>query len=177
MSKQYNEYIKNHKDNVAEAFQWLNNNIDLKKIFGEDFHAADCMWNCTYMHDDSKYSQEEYDAYDAYFYGGNKSYEVVENFKRAWLHHIHNNPHHWQHWVLINDNPDEGEIVLDIPDIYILEMVCDWFSFAIAKDNLKEIFDWYHKHSKYMRLSDYTRLKVEEILDDIESVLSGEKIK
>ena len=26
-------------------------------------------------------------------------------FDRAWLHHQHANPHHWQHWLLVNDNP------------------------------------------------------------------------
>lgn len=41
------------------------------------------------------------------------SYEVVENFNRAWLLHIHRNPHHWQHWVLINDDPELGETVLE----------------------------------------------------------------
>ena len=175
MSKQYNEYIKDHKDNVHKAFQWLQENISFKKIFGEHFLEADCMWLCTYKHDDSKYSNEEYDAYDAYFYGGNRSYEVVENFNKAWLHHIHENPHHWQHWILINDDPENGEKILDMPDVYIVEMVCDWLSFSIAKGKMGEIFEWYDKHSKYMRLSDYTRLKVEELLDDIESALSGEK--
>ncbi len=28
-------------------------------------------------------------------------------FNTAWLKHIHRNPHHWQHWVLFEDNPSE----------------------------------------------------------------------
>lgn len=106
---------------------------------------------------------EEYRAYDAYFYG-NKSAKVVEEFKKAWLLHIHRNPHHWQHWVLNCDEPDEGEICLDMPYQYIIEMICDWWSFGFASDDLPEIFDWYDAHQDYIKLSSETRKTVEDIM-------------
>ena len=173
MSLKYNEYIKDHKENVRKAYEWLRTNIPSL------FQNPNLQFECEALissHDNSKFIKEEYDAYDAYFYGGNRSYEVVEEFNKAWLHHIHNNPHHWQHWVLINDNPDEGEIILDMPDHYIIEMICDWLSFAIAKDHIGEIFEWYDAHAKHMKLSDHTRLVVEDILEKIDLKLSGEDV-
>lgn len=124
-------------------------------------------------HDASKSDPEEYDAYDKYFYGGNRSYQVVQDFNYAWLHHIHNNPHHWQHWVLINDDPDEGEVVMDMPYHYILEMICDWLSFSLSKGNMSEIFTWYEEHKNYMKLSDKTRKTVVYILGKIAVKLDG----
>lgn len=174
MSKRYDDYIEEHKTNVLKAFRWLEENDILKDFPQEDVRTAS--WLCEYKHDSSKYGQEEYKAYDDYFYGGNRSYEVVENFNNAWLHHIHNNPHHWQHWVLINDNPNEGEIILDMPNEYIIEMICDWMSFGIGKDHIEETFDWYHEHGPYMKLSERTRIVVENILEKIDLKLSGENI-
>ena len=168
MSEKYNEYIKEHRDNVYKAFCWLRDNIPEIFNMGSDNDTnkfiADCEYQCKYEHDKSKFEIDEYEAYDNYFYG-NRSYEVVEQFNRAWLRHIHRNPHHWQYWILINDNPDEGELILDMPDIYIIEMICDWWSFSWKQGKLDEIFNWYLKRAKYMKLSTYTRTKVNNILN------------
>ena len=165
MSLQYDTYIKEHKANVYKAFQWLLYNGILDK-FDEDV-MNESKYLCEYTHDESKYSKEEYDAYDKYFYGGNKSYAVVQDFNYAWLHHIHNNPHHWQYWILVNDDPDKAEVILDMPDVYIIEMICDWMSFSIKKGDINELFKFYESRSAYMKLSDYTRKKVEGILEEI----------
>ena len=169
MGLKYDEYIKEHKDNVKQAYQWLRNY--LPEIFEDGYLKMECDLLIE-EHDKSKYSSEEYDPYDAYFYGS-RSYQVVDEFKHAWLHHIHKNPHHWQHWVLINDNPEEGEIVLDMPDEYIIEMICDWWSFSWKSGDLTEIFKWYEEHSPYMKLSEYTRDHVEDILRMIKEKLES----
>lgn len=160
MSEKYDEYIESHRANVAKAYKWLN--AKLPNIFPPD-EKGNIEHQCIFAHDESKYDQDEYEAYDNYFYG-NRSYDVVDKFNYAWLAHIHKNPHHWQHWILINDDPEEGEKILDMPDCYIIEMICDWWSFSWKSGDLIEIFDWYEKHSKYMKLSQYTRQKVEDIL-------------
>ena len=162
MSAKYDEYIQEHKNNVTQAFNWIKEN--LKEVFDEDL-LKDTEFNCIYGHDLSKSNPDEYIAYDRYFYGKNKSFEVVEQFNRAWLLHIHRNPHHWQYWILNNDDPDKGEILLDMPDCYIIEMVCDWWSFSWKKENLREIFSWYEERKDYIKMSDYTRRKVEDLLE------------
>lgn len=171
MSEKYDEYIESHITNVYKAFLWLKDNLYNELFGGDETLRSQTEYNCQYAHDASKRDPFEYEAYDEYFYGGNRSYEVVQKFNRAWLEHIHKNPHHWQYWILINDNPDEGEIILDMPYIYIIEMICDWWSFSFNKGNLYEIFDWYNGHKQYMKLSDYTRMKVEDILSKIKDKL------
>lgn len=168
MSIEYDNYLAQHKSNVYRGYEWIKSNIPniLKSHYEYDYEHQ-----LMIEHDYSKFDKEEYDAYDAYFYGGNRSYHVVRDFRRAWLRHIHHNPHHWQYWVLINDDPNEGEILLDMEYNYIIEMICDWWAFSWAKDNLYEIFNWYDKHKDYMKLSEYTRRTVEYILKKIHEKL------
>jgi len=168
VSIQYDQYLTQHKENVGKGFEWIRDN--LPEVLKEEISGS-LDWQIRFTHDYSKSELDEYSAYDAYFYGGNKSYAVVQNFRRAWLTHIHRNPHHWQHWVLINDDPNEGEIIMDMPYNYILEMVCDWWAFSWKSGNLTEIFKWYDEHKNYMKLSDKTRKTVESILGKIKDKL------
>lgn len=169
MSRQYDEYLKNHRTAVAKGYEWIKDNLPDLLIGIHDYE-----WQIAFCHDASKIKASEYAAYDAYFYGGNRSYEVVKNFEKAWLLHIHRNPHHWQYWVLINDDPNEGEIILDMPYNYIIEMICDWWSFSWNSGNLYEMFKWYDERKDYMKLSDGTRITVEYILGRIKEKLDSE---
>ena len=125
----------------------------------------------TYGHDASKNDADEYYSYDAYFYGGNRSFKVVNDFRQVWLHHIHHNPHHWQHWILVNDDWEEGTIALEMSGEYVIEMICDWWSFSWSKGELMEIFDWYEAHRERMILHKNTRALVEKILADMRGKL------
>ena len=169
MSVQYDNFLTEHKENIAKGFRWLQENIP--EVIEDGFE-----WQICFNHDASKTDPEEYDAYDAYFYGNNRSYSVVQNFKKAWLRHIHNNPHHWQHWILINDEPKEGMVVIDMPYIYVVEMICDWWSFSWKKGDLNEIFGWYEDRKDYMKLSANTRRSVEYILGKMKDKLEEKDI-
>lgn len=170
MSLQYDNYLIGHKTNVMAGLKWMKENIP--QIF-ED--GIDYEWQIGMNHDLSKIQPDEYGPYETYFYGGNRSYAVKKAFEEAWLMHIHRNPHHWQHWVLINDDPKEGMVILDMPDNYIIEMICDWWSFSWTTGKLDEIFKWYDEHQEYMKLSFGTRLKVESILKLIREKLEEQK--
>ena len=164
MSAKYDAYLQEHIANVGVAFDWIKEHVpDLVKNVSE--------YGTHFAHDNSKYESKEYDAYDAYFYGGNRSDKVENEFKFAWLHHIHKNPHHWQHWVLINDEPDEGTIALEMPYEYVIEMICDWWAFSHKSGNLYEIFDWYDKHKTHMIRHEKTRENVEDALAMIKETL------
>lgn len=162
MSQKYDNYLQEHIENVKQAFMWIQTHLPNSILDGDYNHILE--------HDKSKYDPAEYDAYDAYFYGGNKSYKVLMEFNYAWLHHIRNNPHHWQHWVLIND--EDGTVALDIPYNYIIEMICDWWSFSWKLGDLREIFIWYDEHKNSMILSDETRKTAEDILNKIDRYLN-----
>lgn len=169
MSKEYDLYLQEHKENVVKGLKWFKTNFP--KVLAPIENLGDLEWQIELSHDHSKYSPGEYDAYDAYFYGKNRSYDVVRRFNYAWLRHIHNNPHHWQYWVLINDDPNEGEVVMDMPYNYIIEMICDWWSFSWKNENLTEIFKWYEDHKDYIKLSPKTRRIVEDILSDMKEII------
>lgn len=168
MGYEYDQYLLQHKKNVKEGIDWIIKNLpeiyagldhlNLRVLIGID-------------HDDSKYEKDEYDAYNAYFYGKDRSKDVITNFNKAWLKHIHRNPHHWQHWVLINDEPNEGMICIPMPRNYLIEMICDWWSFSWAKGNLFEIFEWYAQHKDHIKLHPETRKEMEKILEAIKERL------
>ena len=174
MSQAYDEYLNEHIANVQKAYNTLIGFIpDLPEKLGLDLPV---MFS---QHDESKWKPEEYYAYNKYFYGkaAGRSHMAIENFKYAWLHHIHNNPHHWQYWVLQND--DEGEEALEMPALYVVEMICDWWSFSYAKGDMTEIFPWYEAHKEKMKLHPKTRKLVEDILGKIRAAyeIKDEEVK
>ena len=138
MSIEYDQYLQQHKENVGKGLDWLRANLPLILLPGPDYE-----WRIKMAHDESKSKPDEYQAYDAYFYGKNRSFQVVSDFNKAWLLHIHRNPHHWQYWVLINDDPNAGTITIPMDYEYIIEMICDWWTFSWADGDLTEIFTWY----------------------------------
>ncbi|WQJ53322.1 MAG: hypothetical protein [Wendovervirus sonii] len=162
--KQYQEYLTNHIANVQKGFQWL---ID-KHIVKDDNGT---LRKQIEQHDQSKYSEDEWNAYRDYFYANGDE----TAFNKAWLHHIHNNPHHWQHWVLINDDGKmenaSKTICIQIPKNYIVEMVCDWWAFSWGKNNLTEISNWYNKNKDNMLLHEQSRKNIESLLAIIMSKL------
>ena len=162
MSEQYDRYLEEHRANVKKGYDWIKENLPYTIRPGMDLD-----WHMEFGHDQSKNEPDEYEAYDAYFYGRNRSYKVVQDFRKAFLLHINRNPHHWQHWILINDDPNEEEIAMDMPYEYILEMVCDWWSSSWAKGDLNEIFNWWEEHEKYIKISVKTRQTVIDILSSI----------
>lgn len=162
MSYQYDQYLAQHKENVKKGFDWIRQHLpDLVK------EAANAEWLTGFAHDQSKSEPDEYDAYDKYFYGGNRSFAVVQAFNKAWLFHIHRNPHHWQHWVLIHDDPNEPEEYIEIPYNYLVEMICDWWAFSWAKGDLTEILKWWNEHKEHIKLHPNSRKMVEDILAQI----------
>lgn len=163
MSVKYDEYLKEHINNVVNGYDWIVEN--LPRWIKESGLTKEDVLN----HDKSKYSKEEYDSYDRYFFGNNKTNQVKEDFDYAWLHHIHNNPHHWQYWTLISDNPKEDIKYLNIPLKYIVEMICDWWAFSWKDGDLLEIFTWYDEHRKGIKILENSHNKscIEGLLSEM----------
>lgn len=160
-SPEYLQYLDDHISNVK--YSWYNM---LKPSMLEDGYDQQDLADaemCIENHDLSKYDDDEFDAYCNYFYSDPKNgfSKNSKAFDEAWLNHIHKNPHHWQHWVLLRDS---GEIEpQDIPMKYICEMLCDWHSFS-GKDPNSTASAWYKSNKSKMKLSDKTRRIVEKLL-------------
>ena len=79
-------------------------------------------------HDISKFYPSEWKPYADYFYGNYPSLndvhgdqrnyvtkfkeDVDTSFNIAWLHHQKRNKHHWQYWLLTNDNRQNTEFLI-----------------------------------------------------------------
>ena len=148
MSLKYDGYLKNHINAVNECYKMLTGR-ELKDEYG----------NIT--HDRSKYSKEEYEAYDEYFYPSDGSEvgtdpERKKAFNKAWLHHQNCNPHHWQYWCLIEGDTGKAK-PLAMPIDAINEMVADWGAFAYLSGNPNNLLSWYGANKDKMILNDDTR--------------------
>lgn len=76
------------------------------------------------VHDMSKYSRDEANYYEQYFFDllnvpyGSKEYdELQKRIRPAKLHHFQNNTHHPEHW--------QGGIK-EMTPLDLVEMLCDW---------------------------------------------------
>ena len=185
---QYETYLDEHINAVQNAYGWMKQH--LPEILDVHNYAEETVYygeldEIIAKHDQSKYRKvpdadnyyeltPEYDAYANYFYG-KQTQDVKDAFDRAWLAHIHANPHHWQHWVLHNDT--DGTKILDMPYVFIIEMIADHWSFSWKSNNLYEIFKWYDKNKSMIMMSDKTRKTYEHLLKRIKEELDKENEK
>lgn len=157
--EEYEQYLKEHIDGVKKSYNEIKDIVltELNLIDNDISFLEDLINN----HDKSKYDDEEFYPYLYYFYPSKEHKSNDNSFDYAWLHHIHNNPHHWQYWIL---KEDEGNVkLLDIPEIYIIEMLCDWHSFSY-KNPESTANKWYNDNKDKMLLSDNTKKIIENIL-------------
>ena len=133
-------------------------------------------------HDLSKFLPDEFIPYARYFYGNWPSHKEVSQithdnnytkegiqkaFDTAWLKHQHRNPHHWQYWLLQEDDGDLKR--LPMPMKYIEEMVADWKGAGRAITGIndsQECKNWYNNNKDKIRLNSCTEFYVKVILDN-----------
>lgn len=156
---EYDSYLAKHIGNVQRSWFEILRPYVLENLdrFDTDLSIFDIDATIE-LHDESKYGPDEYWAYLGYFYPNDtndvysdeEAQDVLQRFNYAWLHHIHHNPHHWQHWILREDEGDD--ILLDIPFEYICEMLCDWHSFSYD-DPKNTAYNWYLANKDKIMLS------------------------
>ena len=115
-------------------------------------------------HDLSKYSDQEFHAYAQHFDGGG----CPNEFAIAWLHHIHYNEHHWQHWMFPDGySPKDSNVengVIEMPEHFALEMIADWMGASYAYTQSWDMTDWLVKNIPQIRLHSKTQKYVYHIL-------------
>lgn len=144
MSVEYDTYLAKHTGYVETLYNYF---------WGEPL-------NC--KHDSSKFSEEEYNAYDKHWYP-KKAENKSLDYEYAVLHHIHNNPHHWQYWVAIDENPSDFKL-LPIPERYLKEMVADWASFSMMKNDADELLKWYRENKENIYMEKESKEKLEKMI-------------
>lgn len=131
-------------------------------------------------HDLSKFRLDEFIPYARYFYG--KYPDIVDvldkpqynlnftftkqmvqrRFDVAWLKHQHRNPHHWQHWILQEDDGDCKYLIMHHK--YYKEMLADWKGAGRAITGSKdpnECKNWYLKNRDKIKVHSAVRTWIE----------------
>lgn len=107
--------------------------------------------------------------------------KVDKAFSKAWLHHQHANPHHWQYWcpVEAREGWDESDplpfdgltIAVKMPEKFAREMVADWWAAGRAYDGAWRLPEWYEDNKRTMVLHPETREFVERLIVKSASIL------
>lgn len=115
------------------------------------------------IHDWSKLTPAEWTPYVHAFYRPDIERQNKQPaFDAAWLHHQHRNPHHWQHWLL---QEDDGALkTLEMPPALVREMVADWMGAGRAITGRWEVAEWYAKNRDKIKLAPRTRAQVEALI-------------
>lgn len=163
-NRKYDEYLVKHI-NATRACRML---ILYDKIREDHFLTRKQMMELgSKIHDFSKWSEEEYEAYAEYFYPSDGSKvgsdpARKEAFTLAWWHHQKVNTHHWQFYLCINSATNITALEMPIDDV--VEMVCDWGAFAWISRKPSDLRDWYEKHKDEMILHPATRERIEKTI-------------
>ena len=120
------------------------------------------------IHDSSKFGLEEFPYYVRQYHGDGGD---PDGYAAAWLHHVHCNAHHWQHWIFPeahtprNSNVERG--VVPMPLQYVQEMVADWMGFGMAHHGTWDIGEWLHETMPRIRVHSVTAVALRSLLDGL----------
>jgi len=124
------------------------------------------------VHDLSKFLPDEFFPY-ANFFAGNKKpvrdktgyYKPTDTgdpaFDLAWLRHQKRNDHHWQWWLLPED--EGGVKTLEMSEEARLEMLADWRGAGKAQGK-PDTTAWYEANRHKMQLGPETRAWIDRVL-------------
>ena len=160
-TKLYKKYIEEHKRNVMEAFKEMKDNHLIYQLGGDDL--LDKLHTRVLYHDDSKYSEEEFEPYRKNFFpiSQQEKEDNKEDFEKAWQHHWQENSHHWQHRQnkkTFDKNNDED--VLDV-----LENVLDWIAMGYKFHDRP--YQYYENNKNHIILNDDERKFLEYIIYEV----------
>lgn len=169
--------LKAHRD------EWVNEEDGLMPEDVYDAYMSSLIAHITYVqeagvnlgvpdvlrrrHDQSKFSGSEFFGYAMHFQGGG----APDSFARAWLHHIHCNPHHWQHWLFADGFAPKGSAVengaVPMPGVYALEMVADWLGAGRTYTGSWDMTEWLERNVPRIRVHSRTAVYLAKILNRI----------
>lgn len=165
--EEYMDYIFTHKFNVEKAWDivktidnpYIQNNLEvLDKNIKE--------------HDNSKYEDEEFEQYRKKYYpiDDDEANEVIDTIENTFKLHYSKNPHHWEYWLDDNKDLDYTKHCDDNIDnnvmIAYIEMLCDWASFGLKKDEPRELRTWYISEKPKMTLFKAEQEQLEDIMEE-----------
>ena len=174
----YIDYIATHKANTEKAW-------DVIKTIDNPYiqNNLEVLDNNVKNHDQSKYDDEEFEWYRKKYYpvDDDEANEVMDKIQDIFWLHYSKNPHHWEYWLDENKELDytkhsDEEIDNNVMIAYI-EMLCDWASFGLKKDDPREVRSWYISEKPKMTLFPAEQEVLEDILEEYISKFPEEEDK
>ena len=150
----FNDRTKKHIELVQNNSKKIINKLNLSDDEKKQFH------HLFKKHDASKFEEPEKTPYvlvswkykvgkDA-FNKLNIPQPIIDKMNDATEHHVKNNKHHPEYWdenatedIINKTDRDKPSILIDgtkMPDIYIVEMICDWC--AVSQERKSNPYDW-----------------------------------
>lgn len=163
-AKIYLKYLKKHIECVNKAYEKLK--IIIPDLFdGYDDEVEIKTEQNIKLHDNIKFSSHNLRVYGEHYTG-----KFNENeYNAVILDHIRNCPHHFQHWLVFYQI-DKIKAV-EIPYDYIVEMICDWYSFSFIKNDETELVRWYKIYRDKMIFAPKTQIIIDNIISKVEKYL------
>mgnify|MGYP000706361325 CR=1 FL=1 len=128
----FKDVVIPHKIAVFKAGEEFTKSVWFQKFIAENLEV----WiDNLYLHDISKFSANEAFGYAFHDF---KNKEFNPAFEKAWNHHKHHNEHHPEHWI--STDKAGSPTFLQMPRIYIAEMVADWI--GAGKVYGKPLSEW-----------------------------------
>ena len=118
------------------------------------------------IHDWTKFAPSEWCPYVHRFSSGragdfDKSADPDE-WHRAWTHHWHRQPHHWEHWLAFGSDGVARPMLM--PCRFVEEMVADWMGASRAYTGSWDVREWYAKNRERIVLHDESRAYAELVM-------------
>jgi hypothetical protein len=123
------------------------------------------------IHDWSKFTPAEFAPYARWYcddrarWSGIDKWAYERRYNRAWLHHVHHSPHHWNFHIL----PGYGgsQTVLDMSEPFVREMVADWMGASRTYTGSYEMGEWLKQTLPSITVSPLTALILGRVLDEL----------
>ena len=155
----YATYLLQHIRRVRRALTEFLETEEFKNSPYNTLEIISSLHSRADLHDDSKWSIEEFFPYANHYYGEHSDdpdYPDPE-YDKAWKHHVSVNDHHDGYWRQGGRKPS------DAPVEAVIEMLCDWTSMSVFKNS--DIVEWYNNNRDV--LEGYT----EEMISVVENYL------
>ena len=124
------------------------------------------------LHDLSKYSPAEFIPgimnYEEGKRSPNEHEREVKGYSSAWLHHKGRNKHHFEYWIDVSLNKEEGLVGNKMPVNYVAEMLCDRIAacevYRGKNYTSAAPMEYYEFTKKYITIHPETRALLEKLL-------------
>lgn len=116
----------------------------------------------------------EFFRYARYKFGNGTRRE----WSTGWLHHLHHNAHHPEHWILSwHGDPDfysdVGEAVttyvsiLPMPEVYVREMIADMHGTSKQITGSWDIANWLNSNGPKIHFHDKTIVLIDKVMKEL----------